>query len=112
MYSVYLIYSELGNVGQWKIGVTGNLNERFASIKTANPNIIGYTTTYDVEDKDLAYNIEALLKKHFRNSKISGEWIQHEALNKSLFLELCLKYENLIKIHKEIEKNIRQQYGN
>lgn len=112
MHSLYLIYSELGSIGQWKVGVSGNLPERFESIKTANPNIVKYAATYPIENKDIAYKVEALLKKHFRQHKISGEWILHEVLNPELFLRLCQKYENAITIHLEIEKNIKNNYDN
>lgn len=112
MYTIYLLFAETGNVTQWKIGVTTDLKRRFNEIKLANPNAVDFASTYDIIDRNVAYAVEAMLKKHLKRNTISGEWIYHEALDKQKFQELCASYEKNYRLHLEIEKNIKQRYDN
>lgn len=110
MYSLYLLYAESGEVAQWKIGVTTNLKRRFNEIKLANPNAHHFAATYPINDREVAYGVEAMIKKQLRSQTISGEWIYHEGLTKDKFLEMCKQNETSYRIHLEIQKNINTRY--
>lgn len=111
MYTLYLLYSEAGEVYQWKIGVTTNLKRRFNEIKLANPNAIDFASTYVIKERNIAYAVEAMIKKQLKSKTISGEWIYYEALTKDVFQEMCKQFEYMYRIHLEIENNIKQRYG-
>lgn len=110
MYTLYLLYSETGEVAQWKIGVTTNLKRRFNEIKLANPNAVDFFSSYKIDERNIAYAVEAMLKKHLKADTISGEWIYYEALTKDKFQDLCSQYEKMYRIHLEIQSNINTRY--
>ena len=97
---IYLIYSELGIIGQWKIGfTTRRAKDRIREMKTSNPNIVGVSAEYKVYS-EFGRDIETVLKRYLRMSIIEGEWILFEALTINKFLELCSKIETNFKIIK------------
>lgn len=97
---IYLIYAEIGSIGQWKIGVTRRkLEERLREHKTSNPNIVGITAYYET-DSSLVYGIESLLKRWYKRDIIEGEWIRFEAITKDKFLKDCQKIEHNFKFIK------------
>jgi predicted GIY-YIG superfamily endonuclease len=110
MYSLYLLYAESGTVAQWKIGVTTNLQRRFNEIKLANPNAHSFMATYSIDDRQVAYGVEAMIKKQLKSQTISGEWVYHEALSKDKFIEMCRQNERSYRVHLEIQKNINTRY--
>lgn len=110
MYTLYLLYSEAGEVQQWKIGVSTNLQRRFNEIKLANPNAVGFLSSYNVDDREIAYGVEAMIKRHLKQHTISGEWIFYEALTVDKFQELCRNCEQNYRIHLQIQKNLKQRY--
>lgn len=112
MYTLYLLFAETGPVTQWKIGVTTNPKRRFNEIKLANPNAVNFASTYEIDDRVVAYGVEAMIKRHLKLDTISGEWIYFEALNKQKFQDMCSQYEKMYRIHLEIQKNIKQRYDN
>ena len=65
--SVYVFESD----GQFKIGVSKNVNARLKSIKTGNPNI---HIVYEGDAVANAYTIESMLHAHFSNYRVNGEW--------------------------------------
>ena len=38
-YKIYLIYAEINDTIQWKIGITKDINKRIKQLQTGNPNI-------------------------------------------------------------------------
>jgi len=107
---LYLLYSEAGEVQQWKIGVSTNLQRRFNEIKLANPNAVGFLSTYEIDNREIAYGVEALLKRHLKAQTISGEWIYHEALTVEKFQTMCKNFDKNYRIHLQIQKDIKQRY--
>lgn len=112
MYKIYLIYAETDGIGQWKIGITKDINTRLQTLKVGNPNIVDVFSTYDIEDRVIAYRVETLMKKHFKQYKVNGEWFLHHALNKDIFLELCARYESATHVWKDIQNNIKNDKNN
>lgn len=107
---LYLLYSENGNMRQWKIGVSSNLERRFNEIKLANPNAVDFLSTYEIEEREVAYGVEALLKRNLKSQTISGEWIYYEAMTITKFQQLCTSFEKNYRIHLQIQKNINKRY--
>jgi len=94
-YNLYLIFAEIEGIGQWKIGVSKHPEKRLLELSTANPNIKGISVIYEVETRELAYMIESRLKKKLEPFKINGEWVEHVALNDTLFIEYCKHFDML-----------------
>lgn len=107
---LYLLYCETGEVAQWKIGVTTNLKRRFNEIKLANPNAVDFFSTYEISERNIAYAVEAMLKKSLKTDTISGEWIYYEALTKDKFQNLCETYDKMYRVHLQIQNNINTRY--
>lgn len=98
---IYLIYAEIGSIGQWKIGYTQRTAQhRINDMKTSNPNIVGVSAEYKVYSK-YGLEIETILKRHLKSYKIEGEWLRFEALTIKSFLHLCSTIELNIKAIKE-----------
>lgn len=110
MYNLYLIYAETEGIGQWKIGLSKHPKKRINELKTANPNIVGISVLYEINERDVAYKTETLLKRFLKPFKISGEWVDIIALNQTLFIEYCKKYESIARTLIEIEKNKKFDY--
>lgn len=86
---IYLIYSEIGSIGQWKIGYTQRTAlHRVNEMKTSNPNIIGVFSEYKVYS-EFGLKIETILKRMLKSFKIEGEWLRFEALTTDKFLKMC-----------------------
>lgn len=98
MYSLYLISANIEGLIQWKVGLSRHPEKRLKELKTANPNIIGINALYEVNDRAVAYRIEAILKKNLKQFSIGGEWMEHIALNETLFIEYCTLYETLARV--------------
>lgn len=107
MYKIYLIYAETEGIGQWKIGITTNIEERLANLRVGNPNICGVKTLYEIEDRSIAYKVEALLKRHCKPFKINGEWLRFDAFDKNTFHMLCTRLEENAKVWKEYQNNMK-----
>ncbi len=91
---IYLMYAETGPVGQWKLGISKHNPEfRYKQLQTANPNLVKIAAVYKVHS-DLGWQIEAGLKRYYKNYKIGGEWIRFEGLNEKTFLEKFQLIEN------------------
>ena len=74
-----------GRTNLYKIGLTtGNVNTRFNSLKTANPNINLFKYYKEVVD---LYSKERELHNLFSNKRIDGEWFE---LNESDLCEIDL----------------------
>lgn len=109
MHKVYLVYAEIGNVGQWKIGVTGrDIDSRLLELRTGNPNIVGAVATYEIVDEKMAYKVEAYLLKRLKHDNIGGEWHSFDCIDKERFLDMCKKAETNLKIADSINKNIKR----
>jgi len=110
MYNIYLIYAEMEGLGQWKIGLSKHPNKRVNELRTANPNIIGIIALHEIHNRQVAYKTETLMKRFLKPFQIGGEWYDIIALNQTLFLEYCTKYETLARILVEIENNKKFKY--
>lgn len=98
MYSIYLISANIEGLIQWKVGLSRHPEKRLKELKTANPNIIGINALYTVNDRAVAYRIEAILKKNLKAFSIGGEWMEQIALTETLFIEYCTLYEDLARV--------------
>jgi hypothetical protein len=112
LYTIYLIFAEIEHIGQWKVGITTNLEGRLQVIKTDNPNIIGVFATHEVENKDVAYLLESLVKKNLKQHRLSGEWFSKESLDRDKFTELCVKLESNARMHVDIQRRLRDNKNN
>lgn len=112
MYKIYLIYAETDGIGQWKIGITTNLDKRIQILRVGNPNIIGAFAEYEIKNREIAYKVETLMKKHFKEYQLVGEWFAHQALNKKVFLEMCERYEANAKVWYQYKQNINNYKNN
>lgn len=112
MYKIYLIYSNTEGIVQWKVGITTDLNKRLQILKVGNPNIVGIDTYYEIQNREIAYKVETLLKRQLKNFKVQGEWFSHEALNTETFKYLCEKCEVNANIWKQIQDNINNDKNN
>ena len=110
MYNIYLIYAEFEGLGQWKIGLSKNPERRLNEMRTANPNIKGIHALYEIDNRQVAYKTEALMKRFLKPFQIGGEWVDIIALNQTLFLEYCKKYETHARVLIEIENNKKFKY--
>lgn len=108
MYKIYLIYAEINETIQWKIGITKDINKRINQLKTGNPNIIDVVCFYEINNRQLAYKVEADIKRILKKHKIRGEWYEYSCLNEEIFLEQCKKSENNMRILQDILNNIKQ----
>ena len=108
---IYLIYAVTDNIiAQWKIGVSKHPEKRFKELQTANPNIVRIEALFEVKKRDVAYKLEALLKKYLKPFKINGEWIEFIALNSILFFEYCERFNNIAETLIEIKNNKKEIY--
>lgn len=73
MYKLYLISSFNNDVLQWKIGLSKHPEKRINELKTSNPNIREIHALYEINNRELAYKTENLLKKRLKEFKINGE---------------------------------------
>lgn len=110
MYNLYLIYAETEGIGQWKIGLSKHPNKRILQLKTANPNIKNISALYEIDDRAVAYKTETLIKKFLKSFQIEGEWVDVIALNQTIFLEYCKKYETQARVIIEINNNKNFKY--
>ena len=67
MKSIYVFESH----GQFKIGVSQNVDVRLRSIKTGNPNV---RLIYESKKIANAYKIENMIHSQLGNYRINGEW--------------------------------------
>lgn len=108
MYKIYLILADTGGTGQWKVGITTNINKRLQTLRVGNPNISHVETVYEIEDREVAYMVETLVKKRFKEFKINGEWFSYSCLNREIFLDICEKYEYNANVSKQFERDMIQ----
>lgn len=107
MYYIYLMYSETGDIKQWKVGLSIHPDRRFKQLKCGNPNLKHIAVQYEISDRKLAYKTEALLKRFLKPFTINGEWVEYIALNQTLFIEYCNKYYNMAKSIVENTNNLK-----
>lgn len=105
---IYLISASYGEELIWKIGVSKHPEKRFKEHKTANPNLIEINALYIVKSSEIAYFIEARLKKYLEPFKINGEWFEQIALNPELFTIYCDKFNLNALSYIELQKNIKE----
>lgn len=67
MKSIYVFESN----GQFKIGISKNVNKRLRSIKTGNPSV---RAAYESEKITNAYKVESMIHSHFASYRTNGEW--------------------------------------
>lgn len=90
---VYLICDPLTDT--FKIGVTKrDVNERLKEIQTGNP---GEVFVSRVFESNYPYKLESMLHRKFNSKKMINEWFALESEDISSFMDICLKYENIIK---------------
>lgn len=68
---VYAIGDELGNV---KIGISGNIDKRLGQLKTSNP--VKLSVLHKSQSLSNAIDVEAMLHEKFSQYKVSGEWFR------------------------------------
>jgi myo-inositol-1-phosphate synthase len=102
----------MGHVGQWKIGITTNLENRLQVMKTDNPNIVGVFATHDVDNRDVAYLLESIIKKSLKQHRLNGEWFSHDGLDRDRFLEMCRRLEPNARMSVDIQKRLRDNKNN
>jgi len=112
MYKIYLILADTDGIGQWKVGITTDINKRLQTLKVANPNISHVETIYEIDNREIAYMVETLVKKRFKQYKINGEWFSYDCLNKQIFLDICEKYEYNAITHQQIQNSIQNDKNN
>jgi len=105
IYSIYLISAVNDGNLQWKIGLSKHPEKRLNELKTANPNVDKICALYEIKNRELAYKTEALLKKHLKDFKIRGEWIESYGINQTLFLEYCQMMEEIAQTLITIKNN-------
>ena len=108
MYSIYLISAYVDGILQWKVGLSKHPNKRLKELKTANPNIKDIHALYEINNRELAYKTEALIKKRLKEFKINGEWFESYSLNETLFFEYCDLCHGTAKALIQIKKNKTQ----
>ncbi len=85
---VYLIHSHADG-GQWKIGMTSRrAKDRLNEMSTGNPNLSGVFAEYKINNNN-GHQIEATIKRFYKQFRINGEWFKYEALTPESFLEKC-----------------------
>lgn len=99
-------------MGQWKVGITTDLDKRLQTLRVGNPNITGIQTYHEISDKSVAYMVETMIKKSLKQYRVKGEWFSQESLNIDIFKYLCEKYELNANIHKQIQDNINNDKNN
>ena len=107
-YKIYLIYAEINDTIQWKIGITKDINKRIKQLQTGNPNIVDVVSFYEINNRELAYKVEADIKRVLKKYKIQGEWYLYESLDNDIFLQQCIKSENNMRILQDITNNIKE----
>jgi len=112
LYKIYLILANTDGIGQWKVGISTNLDKRLQILKTGNPNIVGIETYYKIENKAIAYMVETMIKKTLKPYKVNGEWFTFNALNIEIFKILCEKFEKSANIYQQIQNNINNHKNN
>jgi predicted GIY-YIG superfamily endonuclease len=112
LYKIYLIYSNTEGIVQWKVGITTDLEKRLQILKVGNPNIVGVDAYYEIDNREIAYKVETLVKKQLKSHKVKGEWFAHESLNSQIFKHLCEKCEVNANIWKQIQDNINNDKNN
>lgn len=104
---VYLIESITDNIRQYKIGISNNPEKRIKTFKTGNPNIVGIVDKYLCESRLMAHRVESWYHKRQNKDLIKGEWFSMTEKEIEDFNKNCRYYENLIKIHFELEQKIK-----
>lgn len=111
-YKIYLIYADTDGIGQWKVGITTNINKRLQTLRVGNPNISHVECTYDIRSREIAYMVENLVHKRFKEYKINGEWFAEQCLNKDIFLNICEQMEYNANTAIQIQQNIQDSKNN
>lgn len=112
MYKIYLIYSNTGEIGQWKVGITTNIAKRLQTLKVGNPNIVGVESYHEIENRIIAYKTETILKNYLKPHRLQGEWFSEDSLTPHIFKYLCEKCEANANICIEIQNNINNDKNN
>lgn len=112
MYKIYLIFANTEGIGQWKIGITTDIDKRLQILKVGNPNIVGVESTYEIYERDVAYKVENLIKRELKQYRVKGEWFSHDCLNAEIFKHLCEKNKENANILIQIQNNINNHKNN
>lgn len=112
MYKIYLIFADTEGIGQWKVGITTDIDKRLQILKVGNPNIVGVESFHTIDNREIAYKTETLLKRYLRPHRIKGEWFSYDSLNSQTFKFLCEKCEANANICREIQDNINNDKNN
>lgn len=112
MYKIYLILADTNGINQWKIGITSNITKRLQILRVGNPNIVGVSATYEIKDRQIAYSVENIVKKYFKQYKVQGEWFKYECLNVDIFIDSCKRAQVNANISKIIQDNIKNDKNN
>lgn len=104
---VYLIEAVIDHIAQYKIGISNKPEKRIKTFKTGNPNIVGIVDKYLCDSRLMAHRVETWYHKHQNKDHIKGEWFSMTEKEIEDFNKNCRYYENLIKIHLELEQKIK-----
>lgn len=106
---VYLIEAIIDNITQYKIGISKKPERRILELKTGNPNITCVIDKYLCDNRLMAHKIESWYHKYHYNKNIDGEWFLLNEEDIYEFIELCERFEVLVKTHLELEEKIKEQ---
>lgn len=91
--NVYLICDPTNDT--FKIGVTKrDVNVRMKEIQTGNP---GEIFILHIFKSDYPYKLESMLHRRFMSKRTLNEWFALESNDINEFMNICEKYENIIK---------------
>lgn len=91
---VYLI-GEMDNKDTYKIGVTKkNIENRIKELQTGSSNEL-YIRSYF--KTSYPYKLEKMLHRYFSHNNKINEWFTLSESQASDFLQVCEKYENILK---------------